>query len=156
MMSETIDESRSVHSARSSLRLREEALHRRIIPDVAGTAHRTDDAVISHQPLELSRTCFKGLSAHQSLDPVQSARYAVSEEIVPHAPGAIGPVAPKEAGTDLRAEILVTLDALAAWPCQPRIKPTSRDTERFAQPTRRPDPPVLRDETELHVDSFAK
>jgi len=32
----------------------------------------------------------------------------------------------------------------------------SRDTERLAQPTCRPDPPVLRNETELHVDSFAK
>jgi hypothetical protein len=31
-----------------------------------------------------------------------------------------------------------------------------RDTERPAQPFRRPDPPVLRNETELHVDSFAK
>jgi hypothetical protein len=36
------------------------------------------------------------------------------------------------------------------------IEPASRDTERLAQPTRRPDPPVLRNETELHVDSFAK
>src|SRR4051794_7285958 len=27
---------------------------------------------------------------------------------------------------------------------------------RPGQPFRRPDPPVLRDETELHVDSFAK
>jgi hypothetical protein len=32
---------------------REEALHRCIVPDVARTAHRTDDAVIGHQPLEL-------------------------------------------------------------------------------------------------------
>ena len=36
------------------------------------------------------------------------------------------------------------------------IEPTSRDTERPAQPSRRPDHPVLRDEGELHVDSFAK
>jgi len=31
----------------------EEALHRRVVPDVARTAHRADDAVIGHQPLEL-------------------------------------------------------------------------------------------------------
>src|SRR2546423_1770271 len=74
----------------------------------------------------------------------------------PHGPGAIGPVARKKTSTDLRAEILVALDASAAWPCQPAIKPPSRDTERLAQPFRRPDPPVLRNETELHVDSFAK
>jgi hypothetical protein len=36
-----------------SLQRREEALHRCIVPDVARTAHRTDDAVIGHQPLEL-------------------------------------------------------------------------------------------------------
>lgn len=30
-----------------------EALHRRIVPNVAGTAHRADDAVIGHQLLEL-------------------------------------------------------------------------------------------------------
>jgi hypothetical protein len=47
--------SRSVHSARSPLGLqrREEALYRCIVPDVAGTAHRRDAAVIGHQPLEL-------------------------------------------------------------------------------------------------------
>jgi len=33
---------------------REEALHRRIIPAIARTAHRTGDAEIGHQPLELS------------------------------------------------------------------------------------------------------
>ena len=38
--------------ARSST-TREEALHRRVVPDVAGTAHRADDAMIGHQPLEL-------------------------------------------------------------------------------------------------------
>ena len=31
----------------------EEALHRRIVPHVACPAHGADDAVISHQPLEL-------------------------------------------------------------------------------------------------------
>src|SRR5438132_13362669 len=35
------------------LQRREEALHRGIVPDVARTAHRTDDAVIGHQLLEL-------------------------------------------------------------------------------------------------------
>src|SRR5207302_10321087 len=35
------------------LQRREDALHRGIVPDVARTAHRTDDAVIGHQLLEL-------------------------------------------------------------------------------------------------------
>src|SRR4051794_622570 len=35
------------------LQRREEALHRRIVPDVAGSAHAADDAAVDHQPLEL-------------------------------------------------------------------------------------------------------
>ena len=35
------------------LQRREEALHRGVVPDVARPAHRTDDTVVSHQPLEL-------------------------------------------------------------------------------------------------------
>lgn len=31
----------------------EEALHRRILPDVAGPAHRTNDAIVGPQALEL-------------------------------------------------------------------------------------------------------
>jgi hypothetical protein len=36
------------------LERREEALHRGIVPDVPRATHRADDAVIRHQPLELS------------------------------------------------------------------------------------------------------
>src|SRR5262249_52837637 len=54
------------------------------------------------------------------------------------------------------AELFVTPAALTARSCQPGIEPASRHTERLAQPTLRPDPPVLRNETELHFDSFAK
>src|SRR2546421_524343 len=48
------------------LQRREEALHLRIVPDVAGTAHRTDDAVIGHQLPTPSRTCFESLQPHQA------------------------------------------------------------------------------------------
>jgi hypothetical protein len=75
---------------------------------------------------------------------------------MPHAPGAVGTVAGKEAGAHLRADILVASATPTARSCQPRIKPTSRDTERLAQPFRRPESLVLRNETELHIDSFAK
>ena len=51
---------------------------------------------------------------------------------------------------------LVATSALAAWPRQPGIEPTPRDTERLAQPRRRPAPSVLHDEPALHSDSFAK
>jgi hypothetical protein len=35
------------------LERREEALHRRVVPDITGTAHAADDAVVGHQTLEL-------------------------------------------------------------------------------------------------------
>jgi hypothetical protein len=74
----------------------------------------------------------------------------------PHPPGAIGSIARKEAGANLRAHLLIASATSTARPCQPGIEPTPRDTERPAQPFRRPDPPVLRNEGELHIDSFAK
>src|SRR5215472_81587 len=40
--------------------------------------------------------------------------------------------------------------ALAARSCPPAIEATPRDTERLAHPVHGPDPPVLRDEGELH------
>src|SRR3954468_20412427 len=71
-------------------------------------------------------------------------------------PGSIGAVAAKEAGTHFGTELLVSAAAAAARPCHPRIEATPRDTERLAHPQHWPYPSVLRDEAELHVDSFAK
>jgi hypothetical protein len=87
---------------------------------------------------------------------MQTARDAFRQQVAPNPPGAIGPIARHEAGTDLRSNLFFVKAALAAWSRQPGIEATPRDTERLAQPIRRPDPPVLRNETELHVDSFAK
>ena len=103
-----------------------------------------------------ARTCFEGLQPHQPLNPMQTARQPFRKQVFPHPSGAVGPVARNEAGADLCAKLFIASATLTAWSCQPGIKPASRDTERLAQPTRRPDPPVLRNETELHVDSFAK
>ena len=87
---------------------------------------------------------------------MQSTRYPFGEKVMPHTSGAVGSVAGEEAGANLGAGLFITPAALTARSCQPGIVPTPRDTERLAQPSRRPDPPVLRNETELHVDSFAK
>src|SRR5712691_4471855 len=87
---------------------------------------------------------------------MQSARHTLGDHVVPHAPGPIGPVAGEEAGANLHAKLFVAPAALTARSCQPSIEAAPRDTECPAQPFRRPDPPVLRDEGELHVDSFAK
>src|SRR5438067_7164037 len=86
---------------------------------------------------------------------MHTARQPFRQHVFPHPPGAVGPVARNKAGAHLCAKLFIASAALTARPCQPGIEPTSRDTERLAQPTRRPDPPVLRNETELHVDSFA-
>ena len=88
--------------------------------------------------------------------PMQTARQPFRQHVFPHPPRAVGPVARNEAGAHLCAKLFVASAAPTARSCQPGIEPTSRDTERLAQPTCRPDPPVLRNETELHVDSFAK
>jgi hypothetical protein len=103
-----------------------------------------------------SRARFKGLQPHQSFDPVQPARYPFGEQVVPHPPGAIGPIAAQEARANLRSKLFIASAALTARPCQPGIEPTPRDTERPAHPIHGPDSPVLRNEGELHVDSFAK
>src|SRR5207237_10499321 len=87
---------------------------------------------------------------------MQSTRHPFRQHVVPHPPGAVGPVTCKEAGANLRTEFFIAPAAPTARSCQPSIEPTPRDTERLAQPPRRPDPPVPRDEGELHVDSFAK
>src|SRR5258706_4013499 len=87
---------------------------------------------------------------------MQSTRHAFRQHVVPHSPGPVGSIAGEEAGANLRAQFLIAPAALTARPCQPGIATTPRDTERPAQPVRRPDPPGLRNEAELHVDSFAK
>jgi hypothetical protein len=110
---------------------------------------------IGRQPTP-ARTRFEGLQPHQSLDPVQSARDAVGGKITPNPPGAVGAVAANKAGAHLGAEFIIAAAAPTARPCQPGIEAAPRDTERPAHPIRRPDPPVLRNEGELHVDSFAK
>ncbi len=103
-----------------------------------------------------SRSCPQGLLAHQPFNPVQSARHAVRQHVVPHAPCSVGSVARNEACPHLGGQLFIAPATLAARSHEPGIKATQRDPERPAQPFRRPDPPVLRDEAEPHVDSFAK
>jgi hypothetical protein len=59
------------------------------------------------------------------------------------------------AALQARQQFLTTLATERCRP-EPRVAAAPRDTERPAQPSRRPNHPVLRDEVELHVDSFAK
>src|SRR5438270_2724941 len=103
-----------------------------------------------------SRARFEALLTHQTFDPMQPTGHPFGDQVMPHAPSAIGPVTRHEARPHLDRKLFVGPGSFAAWPCQPRIKATTRDTERPAEPSRRPDSPVLRDEGELHVLSFAK
>ena len=121
---------------------------------------RSDGAALSLTQIRWqttpSRTGLESLLPHQSLDPVQAARQPFGQQVVPHPPGAVGPITRQEAGANPCAEVFIASATLTARSCQPGIEPTSRDTERPAQPIRRPGPPVLRNEGELHVTSFAK
>ena len=51
------------------LQRREEALHRRVVPDIAGSAHAANDAAVGHQLLELLAGVLGGFkrSSQQSL-----------------------------------------------------------------------------------------
>src|SRR6266478_9066379 len=61
----------------------------------------------------------------KSIAPMQTARHAFWQQVAPHAPGAVGPVAGKEAGADLHPKLFVTPAALTARSCQPGIEPAS-------------------------------
>jgi hypothetical protein len=87
---------------------------------------------------------------------MQTARYPFRQNVMPYPPGAIGSIAAQEARPDLRAELFFALAAPTARSCQLSIETAPRDTERPAHPIHGPDPPVLRNESELHMDSFAK
>ena len=87
---------------------------------------------------------FSVLPTHQSFDPMQTTVQAFGQQVVPHALGAIGSIAADEACPHFDQEHIIGSTALAAWPLQPSIERTTRDTERSAHPIRRPDPPVLR------------
>jgi transposase InsO family protein len=63
---------------------------------------------------------------------MQAAPLTLGQQVVPHASRAVGPVALQETRPDLGAQHLVATSTLAAWPRQPRIEPTPRDTERLA------------------------
>ena len=80
----------------------------------------------------------------------------VGQEIVPDTPGAIGPVAGQEAGSHPRQQLVVGSRSGTRRPGPPGIEACPRDPERLAQPFRRPDSSVGRDEGEFHSASFAK
>src|SRR5665213_1385475 len=63
---------------------------------------------------------------------MKSARHTIRQHVVPHTPGAIGPVTGEEAGANLRAQLFIVLTAPTARPCQPGIEAAPRDTERLA------------------------
>lgn len=96
------------------------------------------------------------MQPHQSFDPMQPAGDAFSQQIVPHPPGAIGPIAVDEARAHLGAELFVASAAPTARLPEPGIEAAPRDTERPAHPFDRSDSSVLRDKGELHLLSFAK
>ncbi len=93
-------------------------------------ARRLRASIGRHPPP--SGPCPQGLLPHQSLDLMQATHFTLGQEVVPHASRTVGPVTLQETRPDLGAQHLVATSALAAWPREPRIEPTPRDTERLA------------------------
>ena len=87
---------------------------------------------------------------------MESACGPFGQHVMPDPPGAIRPVAVHEAGLDLRTENPIAACSGTGRPDKPGVEATARDTERLAKPPNRPDPSMLRDKAELHIDSFAK
>ena len=127
----------------------------RLIRD-RGVSYAQASQDLNVHPTQL-RNWVKALAADpQQAFPGQGQMKAEQLEIAPDAPGSIGPIAADEARSNLGAEFFIAAAASAARSLQPGVQSSARDTERPAHPVHGPDPPVLRNEGELHVDSFAK
>lgn len=87
---------------------------------------------------------------------MQAAGDTFDKQVVLDTAGTVGAVTANMAGSDLGADHLVIASTLRRRLDEPGMKAASRDTERSAHPCHRPDPSVLRDEGEPHIESFAK
>jgi len=87
-----------------------------------------------------SGACAQGRISHQSLDPMSAARDPIRQQVVPDAPGTVGAVARQEAGSHLGQQLFVGLRSGTRRSSSPGIEACARDTERLAQPARRPNP----------------
>lgn len=96
------------------------------------------------------------LCTYGPLDAVQATAMAQFQPVMPYAPGAIGAIAAHEALPDLATQHLIRQASCAPGPFQPCVIGTTRDTERPANDSPRPDPSVLRDELKLYSESLAK
>ena len=94
--------------------------------------------------------------SHEPLDPMSAAGDPLCQQVVPDAPGPVGAVAGQEAGSHSRQQLAVGPRPGTRRPGPPGIKACARNPERLAQPFRRPDSSVCRDEGEFHSASFAK
>jgi len=96
------------------------------------------------------------LEAHQAFDPMQTTGQAFGQEVVPDATRPISPVAGDEAGSDPPGIVFVAAQPGARRAHEPGVEATARNTERPANPRYRPNPSMLGDEPELHIESLAK
>src|SRR5205085_5407078 len=55
-----------------------------------------------------SRACFESLQPHQSLNPVETARQSLRQQVAPHPPRTIVSLARREAGAHLRPQRFTT------------------------------------------------
>ena len=87
---------------------------------------------------------------------MEAAGQPLFKNIMPDAAGAIGPVANLEALVDGCDALLVTAGSVAERTIETGIEALSRDVQHLARLAHWPYMPALRDESELHVASFAR
>jgi hypothetical protein len=101
-------------------------------------------------------TSAQSVTAHEPLDPMQTAHSALGQHVTPDPPRTIRAITRREAGPHTRPQCLIAACPRTRRPGQPGMKPAARDTERLAKPPHRPNPSMLCNEAELHIDSLAK
>ena len=87
---------------------------------------------------------------------MQPTLMAGFQHVTPDPAGTVSAITVDKTQTGLATDNFVIQAASAPRPRQPRIEPTTRDTERLAHHCYRPGPSVLRHKAELHIDFLAK
>jgi len=101
-------------------------------------------------------TCPQAFLAHQPFDAMETRIEPFGQHVVPDPSSAIGAIAAGKAGSDPGDEHLIILSPSTRRAVEPGMEARARHTERLADPRDRPDPSVLRHETEPHIESLAK
>jgi hypothetical protein len=111
---------------------------------------------LSTRSLASFRLSLKLQRPHQPCYTLSDHIMAPVQQVQPDAAHALGVAAVREAPADIPDQFLVVQSSITGRSRAPAAEPTWRDIENPAHPCHRPDPSMLRNELELHAQSFAK